>query len=247
MAVAAGRTWWIPREITFDAYHRIFNDPRIWQGYFNTVWYVIVGTSVNLILTSTMAYALSRKHFAPRNIIMMVVVFTMFFSGGLIPYFLLIRDLGLLDTRWVIVFNGAVNVMNLIIMRTFFQELPQELFDSAKIDGCNDALIFIKIVLPLSGAVIAVISLYYAVAHWNSFFPALIFLNSEDLMPLQILLRRILIMLDTQGSTFVDMLDSVQHTIRYALIIVASLPIICLYPFLQRFFVKGVMIGAVKG
>jgi len=157
------------------------------------------------------------------------------------------RDLKLLDTRWVLVFTGGISTMNMIIMRTFFQELPNELFDAAKIAGCNDAVVFFRIVLPLSGAVFAVMCLYYAVGHWNSFFPAMIYINNEKLHPLQVWLRKILIMMDGQATVMEDRRDSIGQNVRYATIIVASLPIICFYPFFQRYFVKGVMIGAIKG
>lgn len=248
-ALARGEVWLLPKGFSLDAYRRVFDNPQIWNSYYNTIWYVVVGTAINLFMTIITAYPLSRKSFSGRSTIMMLIAFTMFFGGGMVPTYLLIKELGLLNTRWAIVLPGAISTWNLIIMRTFFESIPESLQEAAIIDGCNDISILARIVLPLSMPVIAVMVLFYAVAHWNSYFNALLYLNDQKLYPLQMVLRQILIQLE--GNEMIQDLtegrEATSQTVRYATIIVAIVPIICVYPFLQKYFVKGVMIGAIKG
>jgi putative aldouronate transport system permease protein len=248
-----GKVWLLPKDITFEGYQRIFNDSKIWLGYKNSIIYTFVGTLVNVSCTLMAAYALSRRDLYGRNLIMFLFLFTMFFSGGLIPTYLVVKNLGLLNTMWALILPKAVAVWNVIVARTFFQtSIPNELLEAAKIDGCSDAKFFWKIVLPLSKPIVAVMVLFYAVGHWNSYFDALIYLNNEDLYPLQLILRNILIQNEasTQMMSDIDSLASKQRVselIKYGVIIVASIPLLVLYPFVQKYFVKGVMIGGIKG
>lgn len=232
------------------AYEVVLQNSSIISGYINTIFYVLVGTSLNLVLTTLGAYVLSRRNFLWRTPAMMLILFTMFFTGGMIPTFLLVEGLGLVDTRLALILPSAINTYNLVIMRTSFAAVPESLEESAKIEGANDFTILMRIFVPVSGSVIAVMVLYYAVAHWNSWFPALLYLRTRALYPLQLILREILIMnsMDSmrENIDFGD-LDRVTDTVKYATIVVATLPILLLYPFLQKYFVKGVMIGAVKG
>lgn len=239
-----------PEGFSVAAYKIVLQNSSIITGYLNTFFYVIVGTTLNLVLTTLGAYVLSRKNFLWRTPAMMMILFTMFFSGGMIPTFLLVEGLGLVDSRLALILPMAVNTYNLVIMRTSFAAVPESLEESAKIEGANDLVVLLHIFIPVSGSVIAVMVLYYAVAHWNSWFPALLYLRTRALYPLQLILREILIMnsMDSmrENIDFGD-LDRVTDTIKYATIVVATLPILLLYPFLQKYFVKGVMIGAVKG
>lgn len=252
MRVISGEIWLWPKDFTLAAYEKVFSNDVIIQGFINTVKYTVIGTAINVFMTILAAYPLSRKDFVGRNLFMGIIVFTMFFSGGLIPTYILIRDLGMLDTFWVMVIPNAVAVWNIIIMRTFFQSIPMELQEAAKIDGCSDIKLLIKIVLPLSLPVIAVMVLFYAVGHWNSYFQSLIYLQDQDRFPLQLILRQILIQNQTgemiEGTTesLLSQTLSVEG-LKYAVLIVANLPMLLLYPFLQRYFVKGVMIGSIKG
>ncbi|NQX64149.1 carbohydrate ABC transporter permease [Paenibacillus qinlingensis] len=241
---------WYPKGLNFEAYRMVFQNPAIMTGYLNTILYVIVGTSLNILMTSLGAYALSRQDVMWKNPVMFMIVFTMFFSGGLIPTYLLINDLGMVDTRWALLIPTAMSAYNLIIMRTAFQGVPISLEESAKLDGANDFTILFRVILPLSMPVVAVMVLFYGVAHWNSWFSALIYLRTRDLYPLQLILREILITNSTESMmTGVGGNDKmpIGETIKYATIIVATAPILFLYPFLQKYFVKGVMIGAIKG
>jgi putative aldouronate transport system permease protein len=241
---------WFPHGINLEAYKLVFANPSILTGYANTLFYVVVGTALNILMTSLGAYALSRQSVMWKNPIMFLIVFTMFFSGGLIPTYLLINNIGLLDSRWALIIPSAMSAYNLIIMRTSFQGIPVSLEESAKLDGANDFTILFRIVLPLSMPVVAVMILFYGVGHWNSWFPALIYLRTRDLYPLQLILREILITNSTDSMmTGVGGGDKmpIGETIKYATIIVATIPILLLYPFLQKYFVKGVMIGAIKG
>ncbi|MBD2871071.1 carbohydrate ABC transporter permease [Paenibacillus arenilitoris] len=238
-----------PLGFTLDAYEMVFKNPNILGAFANTLFYVIVGTLLNILLTALGAYALSRRKLMLKNPIMFLIVFTMFFEGGLIPLYLLVQNLSLLDTRWSLIIPTAVSAFNLIIMRTAFQGVPYDLEESAKIDGANDWSVLFRIVLPLSMPVIAVMILFYGVSHWNSWFLATVFLQTRELYPLQLILREILISNDTSSmSVGIASGDQMQigETIKYATIIVSTAPILFLYPFLQRYFVKGVMIGAVK-
>ncbi|UQZ82957.1 L-arabinose transport system permease protein AraQ [Paenibacillus konkukensis] len=254
--VNQGQMWLFPKGITFEGYQRVFQNPEIWSGYRNTIMYTVLGTLINLLFTLPGAYALSRKDLKGRGVMMGLIVFTMFFGGGLIPTFLLVSNLGMLNTVWALIIPNAVAVYNLIICRTFFQmNIPQELQESAEIDGCSNTMLFVKIVLPLSAPIIAVMALYYGVTHWNSYFSAIIYLKDRSLYPLQLILREILVqnqMSDTMMMTGDDMEAMAKQAriadiIKYAVMIVSSLPIIIVYPFMQRFFMKGVLIGSVKG
>ncbi|MCJ8006971.1 carbohydrate ABC transporter permease [Lederbergia wuyishanensis] len=238
-----------PLGLTFKAYQLVFENPMIMIGYVNTIFYVVVGTAINIFLTSIGAYALSRKNVMLSKPIMMMIIFTMFFSGGLIPTYLLINELGMMNTRWSLIIPNSISVWNLIIMRTSFKGIPESLEESAKMDGANDFTILFRIILPLSLPVIAVMILFYGVGHWNSYFSAMIYLRDNSLWPLQLFLREILITNSTEGFiTGVGGGDRypIGETVKYATIIVATLPILFLYPFLQKYFVKGVMIGSIK-
>jgi len=248
-AIASGKVTFFPIGFNFNAYKLVFEDQRIWAAYGNTFFYVIAGTLINLVLTTLGAYPLSRKNLEGKSFIMAFIVFTMFFSGGLIPAYLNIRELGLYDTRWALLLPGGVSAFNLIVMRTFFQSIPESLIESAKIDGAHDFKVLLRIVLPLSMPVIAVMTLFYAVGHWNSWFSAMIYLQNRDLFPLQLILREILIQSSAQNmltGAAQDEVFRISESIKFATIIVATLPILLIYPFLQKYFVKGVMIGALK-
>ncbi len=241
---------WGPAGFSLGAYVRVFKNPMITSGYVITTIVIIVGTSLNLLLTSFGAYFLSRRNILLRDPVMFLIIFTMFFSGGLIPLFLTVRGLGMINTLWALIVPTAVNTYNLIVMRTSFAAIPDSIEESAKIDGANDFTVLFRIILPLSTAVVAVMILFYGVNHWNSWFNAMIFLRKRELYPLQLVLREVLIQnVSDQMMSNVGGLDvePVGETIRYATIIVATLPIVTVYPFLQRYFMKGVMIGALKG
>lgn len=254
--VATGQVWLFPQDWSWFGYSQIFEDARIWTGYRNTLIYTVVGTSVNLLVTLPAAYALSRREFRPRKVLMFFFAFTMFFNGGLIPMYLLLRDLSLLDNWLVFVLPSAVNVYNLIIARAFFEHsLPEELHEAASIDGASYFQFFIKMAVPLSMAIISVIGLYYLVQHWNDFFTGLVFVRTYDKQPLQIVLRDILISNQafaggagaSGGSGGGSYAQQYADQIKYGVIVVSTLPVIILYPFMQRYFEKGVMIGSVKG
>lgn len=248
-AVSSGKVWLWPVDVTLIGYKAVFQNSNILTGFGNSLFYAVVGTIVNVAFTVMLAYPLARKTFYVRNIIMMLLVFTMFFDGGLIPKYLLVKNMGLLDTYWALIIPSAMTTWNLIIMRTAFQGVPDALEESARIDGASDWTILFRIIIPLSLPVIAVMVLFYGVWHWNKWFDALIYLRDRDLFPLQLILREILIQNDTSSMmTSVGGGDRmpVGETIKYATIMVATLPILFLYPFLQKYFVKGVMIGAIK-
>ncbi|MFS0838280.1 carbohydrate ABC transporter permease [Paenibacillus sp. 1P03SA] len=252
-AVMRGEVWLWPKDITWMGYTKIFQNNEILTGYLNTIVYTVVGTAINLILSVAAAYPLSRKDFAGRNAISALMVFTMFFSGGMVPTYLLVKNLGMLNTMWALIIPGAVSVYNIIIMRTFFQSsIPGEMQEAASIDGCSNLGILWKIVLPLSMPIIAVMILFYSVGHWNSYFSGLMYLTDRDKYPLQLFLREILIQGQMQEMLGVGDDSHARNVmegeaIKYAVVIVANLPVLMLYPFLQRYFVKGVMIGSVKG
>jgi putative aldouronate transport system permease protein len=240
-----------PLGLTFDAYRLVLENPMVLLGYRNTLLYVVGGTALNLVMTTLGAYALSRRHLLLKNSIMFMIVFTMFFNGGLIPTFLLVGNtLNLMDNPLALIIPVAISTYNLIVMRTAFEAVPIELEEAARIDGANDLQILWRIYLPLCKPVLAVMTLFYAVAHWNSFFPAMVYLRSREWYPLQLVLREILITNSTEtmltGVSSVDVVP-IGETIKYATIVVATLPILCVYPLLQRYFTKGVMIGAIKG
>ncbi|MCL2058224.1 MAG: carbohydrate ABC transporter permease [Oscillospiraceae bacterium] len=240
----------LPLGLNLESYRLVLNNPSIITGYGNTLFYLITGTSLNLVLTTLGAYALSRREFLWRTPFMMLILFTMFFSGGMIPSFLLIESLGLIDSRLAIILPGAISTYNMIIMRTAFAAVPESLEESAKIEGANDFQVLIRIFIPVSKAVIAVMLLYYGVAHWNDWFTSMLYLRSRERYPLQMILREILILnnLDNMREEIdFEQLEQIGYTIKYTTIVVATLPVLLSYPFLQKYFVRGVMIGAVKG
>ena len=252
--VNTGRITWYPRGINFDGYEKVFSDRALVTGYKNTFLYTTVGILVNVSITLLAGYSLSRKDLKGRSIISKLIVFTMLFQGGLIPLYIVVKKLGLLDTFMAMILPTAVAIWNVIVARTFFQvTVPDELLDASRVDGCTNRRFFFSIVLPTSQALIAVQVLFYGVFHWNSFFQALIFLYDPDRYPLQLVLREILIrqqmsqMMQTTDPRELAELEILAELIKYAAIIVSSIPILLLYPFVQRYFVSGVMIGAIKG
>jgi putative aldouronate transport system permease protein len=242
-----------PLGFTLNGYLLVFKNPNITIGFLNTFFYVVIGTSINLFVTSMSAYVLSRKNLLFGKPLMLMVTVTMFFSGGLIPFYLQVQRLGLVDSRLAIILPSAISVWNLIVMRTAFQSIPESLIESSKIDGANDFTILFRIIIPVSKATLAVIALFCAVGQWNSWFNAMIFLRDRSKYPLQLILREILISNDTRemmnlpkGSAQFIKADAYKTLIKYSTIIVSTLPILCVYPFLQKYFVKGVMIGSIK-
>lgn len=253
MDVLAGKVIWKPSGFSLEAYRMVFKDSQVMTGYRNTIAYTLAGTALNIMLSIAAAYPLSRRNLKGKGLVMGMMVFTMFFSGGLIPTYITISNLGILNTFAVMILPTAISVYNVMIMRTFFMNsIPYELEEAAYVDGATHFRTLYSVVLPLSKPILAVMVLFYAIAHWNSYFNAMIYLSDKERYPLQLVLRTILvqsqsseeILADVQG-TFNRMLMS--ETIKYALIIVASVPVLCLYPFLQKYFVQGVMIGSVKG
>lgn len=240
-----------PLGFNLNAFESVFHNPNILRGYKNTLIILVLGTCINMIMTSLTAYALSRKGLMFGNAITMFIVFTMFFGGGLIPSYLLINGLGIMNTYWAVVLPGAMSTYNFIIMRTGFASVPDSLEEAARIDGASHITILVRIFIPLAKATMAVILLYYVVGHWNSWFPAMIYMQKRrDLQPLQLVLRSILIANDTasmQSSGVGIDQEAIGESIKYAVIVVSTLPILVIYPFLQKYFVQGVMIGAVKG
>ncbi len=239
-----------PLGFTFTAYEEVFKNQLIMSGYFNTFINLGIALVLNLSLTTLGAYVLSRREFMLRRQIMLLITFTMFFSGGLIPDYMLVRSLGLINTRWALIVPSAISAYNLIILRTAFEGIPDSLIESAKLDGAKERQILMHIVLPISKAALAVMFLFYAVYHWNSWFPSYIYLKDRSLWPLQLVLREIVIANNIDSMlTSIDTADkvSIGETIKYATIIVSLIPILLIYPFLQKYFVKGVMIGSVKG
>ncbi|OZG65885.1 carbohydrate ABC transporter permease [Bifidobacterium eulemuris] len=249
--VATGNVTLLPKGFSFDAYATILADSRIWTGYANTILYTVVGTVVNLLVTIPAAFACARKEFKPRRVLMLLFTFTMFFGGGLVPSYLLMKQLNLLDSMWVFILPGAFGVYNMIIARSFFESsIPEELRDAARVDGVSYFGFFVKIVLPLSSAIIAVIGLYCFVGHWNDYFTGLIYIRTQDKQPLQVVLQNILLANQTdQGAAGMSAAQSqnLGDQIKFGIILVSTLPLLIIYPFLQKYFNKGVMIGAVKG
>jgi putative aldouronate transport system permease protein len=250
-AVNKGDVLFHPIGINFQAYKVVLDDPAIIRSYANTIFYTSLGVLISLFITVLCAYPLARSHFYGRWVFSLFVVFTMFFDGGLIPKFMVVHSLGMVNTLWAIVIPTAINVFYMILMRTFFEQIPEELHESATVDGAKEFRILFQIVLPLSMPVMATMFLFYAVGQWNSFFPALIYLNDKELYPLQILLRNIVIQGDmasqaTQMTGGAEMAVMTEN-IKYAAVFVAILPILCIYPFVQKFFVQGAMLGSVKG
>lgn len=252
-AINTGQVVFFPNGFNTLGYQRIFENTKIWRAYGNTIFYTFVGTAINIIMTMVFAYPLSRKDFSGRKFMTFFMMFTMYFQGGLMPTYLLMQKIGLYDTPWVMVLLPALNVFNVIIAKTNIQHnIPEELYEAASIDGCSHFKFFWQIVMPLSKSIMAVLVLYYGVAHWNEFMNGLVYLRDEGLYPLQLVLRGILV----QNQASADMMTDIEsmleqqkaaELIKYGLIIVSALPVLVIYPFLQKYFAKGVMVGAVKG
>ena len=245
-AILRGDVFLIPVRAHVKAYQKVFVYPMLWQSYRNTLIYTFLGTAINLVLTVFGAWALSQKKMVGRRFLTLMCTFTMFFGGGMIPTFLVVKGLGLLNTIWAILLPGAVSTYNMILMRTFFRQIPESLVEAAELDGCRDFGVLFRIVLPLSLASLMTIGMFYAVGHWNSYFPAVMYLTTNrELNPLQIILRQVVLLneiVENASSTENVMAEG----IKYATIVVAMLPMLCIYPFVQRYFVKGVMVGSVK-
>lgn len=252
-AVQSGKVILFPVDFSLEGYRTVFHTPTVWLGFKNSLFYTLVGTLINITMTLTAAYCLSRHDLYGRNFIMLLFTFTMFFNGGMIPHYILVQKLGFLNTVWALLIPGAIGVYNLIVCKTFIQNtIPTDLLEAAQIDGCSDFMYFIRIVLPLSKAIIAVLVLFYGVRHWNSYFSAMIYLNDKNLYPLTLFLREILMADQIDPSTVSDpemqaKLAQSAGVIKYALIVVSMIPVLLIYPFIQKYFVKGVMIGSVKG
>jgi multiple sugar transport system permease protein/putative aldouronate transport system permease protein len=252
-AVTTGKVVLWPVDPGIEGYIAVFRNQYILSGYFNSIFYTVAGISINVSLTLLAGFALSRREIVGYTVLNFFFAFTMWFSGGMIPSYLLVKNLGILNTRWAMLLPGAISIWNLIITRSFFQNtIPNELYESASLDGCGYFRYFFSIVLPLSGAITAVISMFYAVGHWNAYFDAFLYLNDKTLFPLQIILRDILI----QNSIDIGMLldpematanNGLEDLLKYSLIMVACVPVWCIYPFVQKYFVKGVMVGSIKG
>jgi putative aldouronate transport system permease protein len=234
----------IPKEVTFQAYGKILGTSTIWSALKVTVFVTIVGTAINLLLTLLMAYPLSRKGMPHRSLFLFVVVFTLLFNGGIIPTYLVVKDTGLIDTLWALILPNAVWSFNVLIMKSFFENLPEELFESSRIDGAGEFRILWQIVIPLSIPSVLTIGLFYAVGHWNQFFQAIMYITDRNLYPLQVVVRELL-MLSQQADNTENMVPTV--TMQMSAVVIASLPIIVVYPFLQKHFTKGMLMGAVKG
>ena len=255
-----GRVWLLPINPNLDGYKAVFEYKDVWLGYGNSIFYTVFGTIYNVAMTMIVAYPLARKDFVGRGTIMFLFTFTMFFNGGLIPTYLLIKSLGMIDTRAVLIIPWAIGVWNVIITRTYLQStIPGELYEAARVDGASNTRMFWHIVLPLSGPIIAVITLFYAVNHWNTYFNALIYIRDDNLRPLQLILREILIqnsmniLDDMMADMTAEQLEQMTRReflvalLQYSLIVVATVPVLVMYPFVQRHFIKGVMIGSLKG
>ncbi len=260
VAVIKGQVWLYPVGLDLGTFKAVLSNKSLWTAYYNTLWYTVVGTCLNVAFTIIAAYPLSRKQFFARNFFMLFIVFTMYFSGGIVPTFILVYNLGLFNTRWAIVIPVLINAWNLIICRTYFQSMiPEELLESARLDGASEFRMVRSVVFPLSKPIVAVMFIFYGVAHWNSFFTALIYIRDEALNPLQIYLRRMLIQYSpgnlakamgfSTAASYEMAADAFTRymQVKYVVIIVSLLPILCIYPFFQRYFVKGVMIGSLKG
>lgn len=250
-AINRGQVGIWPVGFNLDGYKQVLGQQKLWRAYYNTLWYTAVGTVLNIVFTVIAAYPLSRYTFSGRKFLNFFIAFTMYFGGGMIPFYLLIVKLGLYNTRWVMVIPSLISTWNIMLCRSAFTEMPNELVESAQIDGASDWLILRRIAIPLIKPTLAVVTMYYAIGHWNDFMTPLIYINKESLQPMQLLLRRILAQFSTeftQGMNIMAALKSVVSVqIRYVTIVVAIAPILLVYPFIQKYFVKGVMLGAVKG
>lgn len=256
-AVSSGEVLWRPIGFTLQGYVEVFKDSEVMKGFWNSIVYTVAGVLVNLAVTLPTAYALSRSTFSGRKAITIFYMITMFFGGGLIPTYLVIKNLHMINTMWALILPGSLSVYNMIVARTFFKtNISEELYEAAEIDGCTQGKFFFKIALPLSKAIIAILVLYYGVGHWNSYFSALVYISDKDMYPLQLVLRNILITNEaalSQTATSEAAREALREkqqliaVMKYSLIIISSIPVLVLYPFIQRHFVKGVMIGSVKG
>ena len=235
-----------PLGFSLEGYRIVLKNPNIPVSYLNTIIYVAVGTSINILMTTLGAYALSRKGYMFKKTITLLIVFTMYFNGGLIPNFLLVKALGMYNTIWALVVPGAISTWNLIVMKTCFQAIPVSLEESARLDGANDFVILLKVFLPLSKATMAVMLLFYAVTQWSSWFNAMIYLSDRKKFPLQLIMREILIANSTSGNTMDSDVMFLEEVVKYATIIVSTVPVLCIYPFVQKYFMTGVMMGSVK-
>jgi putative aldouronate transport system permease protein len=255
--VAAGEVLWYPRGFTWDGYKKVFETNAVMRGFVNSLYYTILGVLINLAVTLPTGYALSRNDFFGRKAISIFYIITMFISGGLIPTYMVIRRLGMLDTVWALVIPGALGVYNVMVSRTFFKtNIPAELLDAARIDGCGDTRFFLSIVLPISGAIIAILVLWCGVGHWNSYFSALLYISTREKQPLQMELRFILLQ-NTQAASQLAMtaeairererMEALKEMMKYSLIVIANIPVMIMYPFVQKHFVKGVTVGSLKG
>ena len=251
-AVTSGQVWLFPKDVSLVGYETVFKDPNIVSGFFYAVYRTVLGTLIGVVMTMMAAYPLSVRDFAGRGVFMKLLTFTMMFGGGLLPSFLNINELGLYGTYWALVIPGAVGVYNVIVTRTFIQStIPYDLYESASLDGCSDLGYFLKVVIPLSKPILAELTMYVAVGHWNDYFNAMIYLKSDN-YPLQVVLRNIILMnqIDPENMADVDTMMKMQglaELLKYSLIVISSVPMLLLYPFIQKHFVKGVMIGAIKG
>ncbi len=251
-AVTSGKVWLFPVDFSLRGYQVTFQNPQIITGYVNSLFYTVFGTLISVVLTVLVAYPLSRRDIWGANVLMFLITFTLIFSGGLIPTYLVVKQLGMIDTRWSMIIPQAVAAFQVIIARTFFRTaIPDELVEAAELDGCNDLQFLLRIVLPLSKPVIAVLALMYAVSQWNGYFDALLYLKSSDLQPLQLVLRNILILNTTSGGVMdaAAMAQRLQlaDLLKFCLVVVGSVPMLLLYPFVQRYFVRGILIGSIKG
>ena len=244
-----GVLWW-PIKTNLNSYAAVLKNSMVFSGYRNTLFVLVIGVTVNMVMTTLCAYVVSCKDFALRNIAMGFILITMFFGGGMVPFYLTVKELGMENSLWALIIPSAINTYNMIIVRTAFASMPEALVESMKIDGAPHRTILVRLMIPLSMPTLAVIILYYAVSHWNAWFHAMIFLREREKYPLQLILREILLQNNTDEMMF-DISEgdraSVSETIQYAIIVVATVPILCVYPFVQKYFTKGVMIGAVKG
>ncbi|MBT9778655.1 ABC transporter permease subunit [Clostridium sp. MCC353] len=252
MEVFQGNVWLLPKGINFEAYKQVFLNKKIWTGYRNTIFYTCLGTMIATTLSISAAYPLARRKLYGKKFFMTYFMITMFFNGGMVPTYLIVQKLGLYDTVWAVILVNMVTVYNIIVAKTYIQStIPEELYEAAEIDGCGDIRVFFKVVLPLSAPILAVLTLFYGVAYWNNYFNGLIYVGSSDKYPLQLILRDIL--LSNATSEMIESMETdinklmVSESLKYAVVVVSSVPMLILYPFLQKFFVKGVMIGSVKG
>ena len=251
-AVLSGEVWLYPIKITFDGYKKLFENQDIWRGYLNTIIYTVLGTAFNIVLTIPAGWALSRDYLPFRKVIMPILIITMFFGGGLIPYYLVCGALGLVENPIILVIGGGVSVYNVFMCKSYFQtNIPKEVIEASQIDGCGEIRTFFDIVLPLSKSIISVMILFYAVGHWNNYVDALIFITNEKYWPLQVVLREILVVTETAAGGAGDV-ASIQekqrlaNQIKYASIIISSLPIIIIYPFIEKHFDQGILVGSFK-